>query len=363
MKQLSNLINNALNEKTFSGIAIEVLKEGKPLVSEYRGKTSFDDTEGNTDDLTPEHLFDLASLTKPLSTATLCNILIDKNIVSLDTSITEIFDQYALNFNKALDGITIGNLLNHSSGLETWAPIYSMVKTRSDAYMFVRSRNPEYKTGTKHLYSDLGYIMLGEIIEILMEKRLDHLFELYVSEILGLQNIRFQPTNIEPEDDKFVSTGYSEIRKKLITGQVNDENCFALGGVAGHAGLFGTAKDVSQIAENIRNCIKGTSLNALMTKNTAKKMIQKSFVDPQWCYGWHYPTEGKSSGGQLISKNSIGMTGFTGTSVWIDFDRNLVITILANRTASPESAKFGWETDKFTDLRPKLHDTILGEIL
>lgn len=362
MKNLSNIITDAIKEKTCSGMAIEVMQNGKPVISEYFGTTSFEEETEKNEDVTDQHLFDLASLTKPLCTTLLCNTLLEKNLVTLNTSVADIFNEYALNFNKALETVTIKNLLNHSSGLEAWTPIYKFVKNRSDAYMFVRSRNLEYTTGTKHVYSDLGYIMLGEIIEILMEKRLDHLFELYMSEILELHNIKFMPLNIESDEDKFVSTGFSEIRNKLLFGEVNDENCFALGGVAGHAGLFGTAKDVCMLSDHIRECITGAPEKPLINKSFAKAMLEKSKVNPEWANGWHYPSKEKSSAGQLISPNSIGMTGFTGTSVWIDLDKNITITILANRTISPTSAKFGTEADMFTELRPKLHDAILGVI-
>ena len=362
MKQLSNIINSAINEKIFSAIAIEVTKSGVTVFSQYTGTTNFEDNKERIEDVTEHHLFDLASLTKPLCTTMLCNVLLDKNMLSLNTSVADIFDPYALNFNKALAPVTIASLLNHSSGLEAWAPLYNVVKNRGDAYMFVRSRALDYATGTKHVYSDLGYIMLGEIIEILMEKRLDHLFELYVSEMMDLHNIKFIPKGTDTDDDKFVCSGYSEIRNKHLFGEVHDENCFVLGGVAGHAGLFGTAKDVCALAEHIRTCVNGSAVKPIITKAAAVKMLEKSPVDPDWAYGWHYPTEGKSSAGQLISQRSIGMTGFTGTSVWIDFDKEIVITILTNRTASPDSAKFGWEMDKFTEVRPKLHDAILGEI-
>ena len=354
MKNLSNIINNAVKEKIFSGIAIEVMQDGKPVISEYFGTTSFETETEKNEDVTDKHLFDLASLTKPLCTTLLCNTLIEKNLVTLNTTAAEIFDQYALNFNKALESVTIKSLLNHSSGLEAWAPIYKFVKNRSDAYMFARSRNLEYQTGTKHIYSDLGYIMLGEITEILMEKRLDHLFELYIAGILELHNLKFIPTNVDNDEDKFVSTGYSEIRNKLLFGEVNDENCFAFGGVAGHAGLFGTAKDVCLLSDHIRECIVGSPAKSIISKNFATSMLEKSNINNEWCNGWHYPSKEKSSAGQLISSNSIGMTGFTGTSVWIDLDKNIVITILANRTVSPNSAKFGGEIDKFTELRPKL---------
>lgn len=362
MKQLTNLINNSIKEKVFSAIAIEVTRNGSTIFSQYTGTTNFEDNKEKVEDVTEQHLFDLASLTKPLCTTLLCNVLLDKNMLSLNTSVADIFDQYALNFNKALTPVTVASLLNHSSGLEAWTPLYNVVKNRGDAYMLVRSRTLDYKTGTQHVYSDLGYIMLGEIIEILMEKRLDHLFELYVPEMLDLHNIKFIPKGADTDDEKFVCSGYSDIRHKHLFGEVNDENCSVLGGVSGHAGLFGTAKDVCALAEHIRTCVNGSSTSPIISKAAATKMLEKSPANPEWAYGWHYPTVGKSSAGQFISPNSIGMTGFTGTSVWIDFDKNIVITILTNRTASPDSAKSGSETDKFTELRPMLHDAILGEI-
>jgi CubicO group peptidase (beta-lactamase class C family) len=180
--------------------------------------------------------------------------------------------------------------------------------------------------------------------------------------MMDLHNIKFIPNGSDTDDYKFVCSGYSEIRNKHLFGEVNDENCFVLGGVAGHAGLFGTAKDVCALAEHVRTCVNGSATKPIISKSASIKMLEKSPVDPDWAYGWHYPTQGKSSAGQLISPNSIGMTGFTGTSVWIDFDKDLVITILTNRTASPDSARTGWEMDKFTEVRPRLHDAILGEI-
>ena len=362
MKNLSNIITDAIKEKTFSGIGVEVMQNGKPIISEYFGTTSFETESEKNEDVTEQHLFDLASLTKPLCTTLLCNNLIENNLITLDTSVAEIYDQYALNFNSALKPITIKNLLNHSSGLEAWTPIYKFVKNRSDAYMFTRSRSLEYPTGTKHIYSDLGYIMLGEIIEILMGKRLDHLFELYISEILELHNLKFIPINIDHDEDKVVSTGYSEIRNKLLLGEVNDENCFAFGGVAGHAGLFGTAKDVCTLSDRIRECITGTPTKPLITKNFAATMLEKSKIDPDWANGWHYPTKGKSTGGNFLSEQSIGMTGTTGTSVWIDLEKNIVITILCNRTISSDATRFVGGKDTFSELRPKLHDAILGVI-
>jgi len=352
MKELKDLIGQAQKEKVFSAIAIEVLKNEKNVLSLYDGTTSFesDDNGKRPSKVTDEHLFDLASLTKSLCTATLCSMLIEKNLLSLDTKISDVYGEYALSFNKELGNITVAQLLNHSSGLESWFPVYKTVTSRSDAYMFVRSRGLHYKTGTKHVYSDLGYIMLGEMLEIIMEKKLDYLFD-HITGPLELKDIKFFPVqeHADKQDEKFVCTGYSDIRGRMLIGEVNDENCYTLDGVAGHAGLFGTAKDVTTVAKHIFK--------------THKLLFQKSNDGSEWAYGWHYPTPQKSSSGTMLSQNSVGITGFTGTSLWIDMDNNIIITILSNRTVSPDSIKFGGDTDKFTILRPKLHDIIMGEIL
>ncbi|MFH1223279.1 MAG: serine hydrolase domain-containing protein [Pseudomonadota bacterium] len=343
MKELKALISDAHKNKIFSAIAIEVYKKDNNILSVYEGTPLFDSSEKKQPEITEEYLFDLASLTKPLCTAVLCSLLFEKNILSLDTKISEIYDEYAISFNKELSDITMAQLLNHSSGLEAWFPIYKVSKSRSDAYMFLRSRGLSYKPGTKHVYSDLGYILLGEILEIVADKKLDYLFE-HIIGPLELKRIKYLPTN-----ERIVSTGYSDIRKKQLTGEVNDENCFALGGISGHAGLFGTAKH--------------TSLTAIHVFNEHKMLFEKSSDGSEWAYGWHYPTPKNSSSGTLFSKNSVGITGFTGTSIWIDMEKDILVTILSNRSISPDSIKFGGETDKFTTLRPKLHDAIMGEIL
>jgi len=353
LNKLKKLIEDGLKQGTYSAISIEVVKDNSVLLNEIVGEN-----------ISKDHRYDLASLTKPLSTAMLASILLSNKTLDKKTKIGDIYSEYSISLNPALSEITIQDLLDHSSGLEAWFPIYKTVRSRSDAYMFVRSRTPSYKKNEKHLYSDLGYIMLGEIIEVIFQKRLDYLFDHYISSPLNLRKLSFVSTKTENEEkkDKFVSTGFSDIRNKNLCGEVNDENAFVLEGVAGHAGLFGTIDQTSRLATHILNIIKDKEEHDHITKDTLLNMIKRS-DNSEWACGWHYPSQKNSSSGTLMSKNSIGMTGFTGTSIWIDIDREIVITVLSNRTVAKDSAKFGGEADSFTKMRPLIHDAIMGELI
>lgn len=365
MIKLQTKIKESIEQKIFSGIAIDLIKEGSKLYSLYEGKTLFDhkkEKELQAIDINKDSVFDIASLTKPLCTAIITGIIVDQGLISFETKISEIFDDYSISYNKDLASVTIQNLLNHSSGLEPWFGLYTLVNNRSDAYMLTRMRPVCYQPGTKHVYSDLAYIILGEIIEIILQNKLNIIFDNLISSPLGLDHIFFAPSDEKKNTYSFVSTGYSKTRNKVLVGEVNDENAYVLDGIAGHAGLFSTVQDVCSIAQNILDTFKGRDTKQIISRNTLNKMFQRSDNNPDWCMGWHYPSKDNSTAGKLISPNSIGMTGFTGTSVWIDLDKDLVISILANRTIAPDSAIFGGETDRFTNLRPFIHDFIIGEL-
>jgi CubicO group peptidase (beta-lactamase class C family) len=355
---LNKEINKALEEKIFSAISINVKKDGFDLLNLTKGKIFFDDDiSQKATDITEDHIFDIASLTKSLCTSLIFTKILDSNPKILETNISEIFENFALSYNKEFSNITIGNLLNHSSGLSPWEALYKIAKNKSDIYMYIRNKSLDYPTNSKHVYSDLGYIMLGEILEILFSKRLDLIFSDFISNPLELKNTFFVNED-NKVGKKFVATGFSDRRNKLLLGEIHDENTSVLGGVSAHAGLFSNTKDVGIIANNVLDALEGKE--SIFSKKSLEKILTKS-KNSDWAYGWHYPSK-SSSAGNLISKNAIGITGFTGTSLWIDIERNLIITILSNRTISKESARFGWEKDKFTELRKLMHDLIIKEI-
>ncbi|MCX6111733.1 MAG: serine hydrolase [Proteobacteria bacterium] len=379
MEKLKQVIKKSISEKIFSGIGVEVNHKGKNVLSLYDGKTFFEEKEtgkekrigkdkGNEQTpslVTPKHLFDLASLTKPLCTSLLTSILVDKGCMNFNTPISEILNEFSLSYNKEFDDIKMEDLLNHSSGLDAWIEIYGAVSNRSDAYMFVRSRPLSYVPGSKHMYSDLGYILLGELVEIILDHKLDYLFDHFVAQPLELHDLCYVPltATTTKKEKSFVASGYSQIRNRLLVGEVNDENAYVFNGIAGHAGLFGTASNVCSLGQHILDIIQGKAKYPVIGKNTLSKVLARSSDNSEWAYGWHYPTEQNSTAGKNISKNSVGMTGFTGTSIWIDFDNSLVITILANRTIASDAAKFGGTQDRFSALRPLMHDIIIGELI
>ena len=369
MEKLKQVIKKAISDKVFSGIGIEVNHKGSNVLSLYDGKTFFDHHGKEKGQepvaVTPKHLFDLASLTKPLCTSLLTSILVDKGCMNFNTPVYEILNEFSLSYNKEFDEMRIEHLLNHSSGLDAWSEIYSAVRNRSDAYMFVRSRPLCYVTGTKHMYSDLGYILLGELVEIILDHKLDYLFDHFVTQPLELHDLCYIPvTDTEPKKERnFVASGFSQIRNRLLIGEVNDENANVLNGIAGHAGLFGTASNVCSLGQHLMDIMQGNAKYPIISKNTLSKVLARPFDNSEWAYGWHYPTDQNSTAGKNISKNSVGMTGFTGTSIWMDLNNSLVITILTNRTIATDAAKFGGIQDRFSTLRPLLHDIITGELI
>jgi len=212
------------------------------------------------------------------------------------------------------------------------------------------------------LYSDIGYIILGELLELYYGSRLYDIFENVVVKNFNLKDIGYVLIDgVCPRNkDLFVSSGYSENREKHLIAEVNDENASMMNGEALHAGLFSKTIEVENYGAMILNILKGRTNKPFIKKDLLEKLLQKT-DDSSWAASWHYPDK-ESSSGSCFSKNSIGMTGFTGSSLWIDIDKDVVISILSNRTISKASAKFGGEKDEFSILRPTLHDIIMRNL-
>jgi len=362
---LKELIQNCINKNIFSGIAISLSIKNQNKLNYFEGSNFNDlkfESEVKNTKISNNSIFDLASLTKVICGFTLTSYLIENNIISLETNITDIYNSNAIYINKEFQKIKIKNLLNHSSGLRSYLPLYKTCNSKSSVYAYLKSRvNLEYETNSKHIYSDLGYILLSEILELYFETKLSDIFEKIVAKNLNLKEIGYVLLNNPcPRDQSlFVSTGYSVNRNKNLIAEVNDENTYTMNGVSAHAGLFSNIEELNKFASFILDTYNGK--NTLISKKTLLELLKPS-VNSSWTCSWHYKSKNSSSG-SFLSDNSIGMTGFTGTSLWIDFDNNLIISILANRTINPNAAKSGSETDEFSILRPKIHDLILKDYL
>jgi CubicO group peptidase (beta-lactamase class C family) len=273
----------------------------------------------------PDTVYDLASLTKVVATTTAAMILVDEGRLDLDKRVRDFLPRFA---GGAKDRVTVRQLLTHSSGLDWWAPLYKEVKGRAAYVERIEAMDLVYEPGTKSLYSDLGLILLGESLERVAGERLDAFARRRIFEPLGMRATLFRPgPELLP---RIAPTENDPWRGRVLRGDVHDENAFALGGVAPHAGLFGTAGDLARFAQMLLN--GGVfEHRRIVSRATLEAFTRRAGVpDSSRALGWETQSE-NSSAGALLSERSFGHTGFTGTSLWVDPERELFVILLTNR--------------------------------
>ncbi len=346
--KVDELINTAVKEKVFPGAVLLIWKDGNVLYEKPYGMFTYD---VNSQKVTTETIFDLASLTKVIATTTAAMICIDRNLFSLDDKVINFIPEFGVN-NK--ENITIRNLLVHNSGLVAWKKFYGRGLDENGVLEEIFNSELEYKTGTKMVYSDLGIITLGKIIEKVSGLSLDEFSKKEIFEALEMNSTFFNPGDslknfcAPTELDNYW-------RNKLLRGEVHDETAALLGGVAGHAGLFSTANDLSKFMEMIIN--KGIHNNQRIIKQeTIDIFTQKRSDQSSRGLGWDTKSEKGSSAGDLFSIKSFGHTGYTGTSIWADQSRNLFVVFLTNRVYPSR------ENTKIISFRPRLHNSIIETI-
>jgi CubicO group peptidase (beta-lactamase class C family) len=277
-----------------------------------------------------ETLFDLASLTKSIATATSVIILKERGLIDLNHDIS----LYLTEFKRK---ISISHLLTHTSGLPAWRPLYVEVKHRSDVIKYLSDLNLEYETGNKVVYSCLGYILLGEMIRKVTGLGLDEFADREIFKPLSMNDTFFNPLENRREEcaatedsnsfEKRMSN-YRDYRwrKGVIVGEVHDENANFLGGVAGNAGLFSTASDLARFAKMLinggENILSPDSVKMIST-------IQTPGLNESRGLGWI-----------ILPDKTLYHTGFTGTAVWINLERRFFATLLTNRV-HPDATREG----------------------
>jgi CubicO group peptidase (beta-lactamase class C family) len=339
------MLYEALDNKVFTGAATCVSEGRQIILNECLGRLGDIDTPP----LTHRTLFDLASLTKVVSTTLAWMILAAKEDGILDAHLGNWFD--SIPSEKAL--ITPRHLLAHISGLPAWRPYYLVTQsseTRNAMVSRILAEPLEYPVGQECIYSDLGFILLGRMLELYWKKDLDTLCREQIYVPLGLEHdLLFKP---DPKEHSIVWTRWDD-----PPGTVNDLNARAMGGVAGHAGLFGTATGLTKVAEQVLGSL--VSLHGFFPHETAKSFCTRLNAPNgiTRTLGFDTPSLEGSSSGTRFSNNSIGHTGFTGTSIWIDPVKQVVVTLLTNRV-------FMGEADpRIKLLRPMFHDAIMEEIM
>ncbi len=309
-----------------------------------------------------DSIFDLASLTKPLATTPALSKLIEMGKLSVDQKISSILTEFQ---NTDKSDITIDMLLRHTSGLPAHRNYYlDILHSGEEPRQYLRQmlvkEKLENKIGEKEVYSDIGFMVLAWMIERVSNQRLDQFVSHEIYAPLGIDRLFFMELSPENEKFKFYQGQFAATqecfwRKKVLRGEVDDDNAWAVGGIDGHAGLFGDALSVYGLCSEILKVLQNKPSAVLMPgiiKNFVKKNIRFERVA-----GFDTPSKEDSSSGRFFSESSIGHLGFTGTSFWIDPINGLIVVLLTNRV-HPSRSKEGIK--KF---RPKIHDLIRTELI
>lgn len=306
-------------------------------------------------------IFDVASLTKPLATSLAVMKLVDQGIIQLDQRVGEIISA-ALGEKSSL---TPRLLLNHAAGFAEWKPFYCdlMQYPSPERKSILRERLVEepfaYYPGSMCLYSDLGFMFLEWVVE---EASGMPMHRYVAEEIYGPMGLKRTFLAEESEARKFLQEEFAATeecpwRKEVVQGKVHDENAFALGGYSGHAGLFGTAEEIGAMVGMLQDHYEDQRKD-LFHSETVKEFftVQHISEESSWALGWDTPSQENSSSGKHFSRRSVGHLGFTGTSAWLDLERNVAVILLTNRIHPTR------QNERIKTFRPKLHDAVMEEL-
>jgi CubicO group peptidase (beta-lactamase class C family) len=357
--KIKALLEGGVGEGVFPGGVLLVSKKGQVLFIERTGSLSLIPDQIPT---RKDTIFDLASLTKPLATTLALMKLVDLGNLELDQPLSRLIPTTVPSDKKDL---TPRLLLSHSAGFTDWKPFYLdlMAYKAKERKRILREqilKDPlAYSPGEEYLYSDLGFMILEWIIEETTGMTMRKFVEQSFYQPLSLQRtfLSTQQLPLPFKREFFAATEDCPWRKKVIQGEVDDENAWALGGYSGHAGLFGPAEEVYAVVNLLREHYLGKRDDYLKPETVRAFFTRQDMVKgSDWCLGWDSPSEENSSAGRYISRNSVGHTGFTGTSVWMDLDRDVIVLLLTNRVHPTR------ENEKIKTFRPKLHDLIMEEV-
>jgi beta-N-acetylhexosaminidase len=320
---LDNVLDRYIQRHVFPGASVAIGYRGHLVYQKAFGRFDYS-AKGKP--VSKETIYDLASLTKVVTATTLTMQSFESGILKLDDTVSRFYPSFIGN---GREKITLKHLLTHSSGLPAHLPLFKDTKGKGKFVIKILQTPLEYEPGTKAVYSDLGIILLGSILERVTGKSLDRLAQDQIFAPLGMSHTLFKPgPKLKVE---IAPTEKDAWRGRLVQGEVHDENAFAMGGVSAHAGLFSNSEDLSIFCQMLLN----TGIYAhhrIVKRSTLKRFVTRQNLPPESsrALGWDTPSPG-SSAGNLLSAESFGHTGFTGTSIWLDPTRELFIILLTNR--------------------------------
>ncbi|MDQ8153098.1 MAG: serine hydrolase [Gemmatimonadota bacterium] len=317
---IDRVVREGIRAGGFPGAAVVIGRQGAAVWRKGFGTLGWGvESPAVTTDGT---IYDLASLTKVVATTTAAMILYDEGKLSLDAKVADYIPAFT---GKWKDEVTVRHLLTHRSGLPAGRDLWRVTRTADEARQAVIDTPLNARPGRYFEYSDLGADMLGLVVEALAGLPLDVFVRQRVFEPLGMRDTFFTPP--DSVRDRAAPTEVTPPRGYPLQGQVHDENAYALGGVAGHAGLFGTADDLAVFAQMMLN--GGIYEGARIVSDSAVRLFTQRAAGSR-ALGWEM-AEGRHGAGEYLSPTAYGHVGFTGTSLWIDPQRNMFVILLTNR--------------------------------
>jgi serine-type D-Ala-D-Ala carboxypeptidase len=345
------LLERAVEARAFPSACLLAAVRGEPVLHRAYGAGGLDTS------------YDLASLTKVLATTAVVMQLTAEGALAPTHKVTRWLPELK---QPGAERLTIRHLLTHSSGLPAWLPLFEDARHRAPrrrrtAVRRVVAAAPlEARPGTRACYSDLGFILLDWALERCAGARLDKLARRLVFAPLGLRRTRFvdlhrQGAVAAMQALPVAPTERCPWRGRRLRGEVHDDNCHAMGGIAGHAGLFSTAFEVHLILRELVAACSG--MRSLFSPAVVQRFFQcDDTPGTTRALGWDTPSARGSSAGRLFSRRAVGHLGFTGTSIWIDLPRRLSVVLLTNRVYH------GREPNPMIKLRPRLHDAVVRAV-
>lgn len=354
MDKVNELMRRGIADKIFPGAVLLVSKNQDIVFFEAYGTANLFTQRP----ITRETFFDLASLTKPLTTTLAVMSLVQEGRLTLDQRLAALLPGYS-GTDKAL--VTVEQLLAHHAGLPAYRPYYLSLCRRPPEERRARlgellSAEPLiHPIGCRPLYSDLGFMLLQQVVETVSGKSLSCFVRQKIYRPLGLDGLFFPAEGKPLRRQRFAATERCLWRGVLLEGVVHDENAYAMGGVAGHSGLFGKAAHLHLLVKALYAAYAGERRFERFDRQLLKHFFSR-YRDSDRALGFDTPARENSSTGRYMSRNSVGHLGFTGTSFWLDLDEGIAVILLTNRV-HPTRANEG-----IRRFRPALHDTVFSAL-
>ena len=349
LETIDRIVRRGITAGGYPGASVVVGRNGYSVFEKGYGRLGW--TPGSAAVVPDESIYDLASLTKVVGTATAAMILYDEGRLELDAPVSKYLPAFA---GGTKDLVTVRQLLTHTSGLPAGRDLRRLASSAWEARQLVMSTPLTCNPGRCQVYSDLGADVLGFTIESITGQGLDAFLDERVFTPLGMDDTHFRPD--AALRDRIAPTEVSSPRGYPIRGEVHDESAWALGGVAGHAGLFSTAADLSIFAQMMLN--RGTINGVRIVSDSAVARFTQR-ASGRRALGWD-TSDGESTAGVHMGERAYGHTGFTGTSLWIDPDRDLFVILLTNRVHAARARR---PAKVIADVRADLADAAVLSVV